>query len=169
MPLQLSANSTAFADVLTVLKNRLAAGVGGRVKIVAVPDNKLHEYTAEEGLLVRPGVPEPLPDDGAGRYSKRTRRTVQVVVMTQSLRDAAGQDPLAVAAHCTKEEAVVNALEQSAPVGTAYNLRTGIQVKWVPGGDDITRQLRGGGDPGMITSVLVFRVEYVTPVYVIRD
>lgn len=169
MALQTSANATTFASVLQTVVNRLVAGVGGRVKVVAVPNDQLHEYTAAEGLLVNVGVPEPAPDNGAGRYGKLVRRNVTVVVMTQNLRDPSGQDPLAVAAHSAKEEAVVNALEQQAPVGTSYNLRTGHQIQWVPGGSAITRQVRKGGDPGMILSALVFRVLYTAPIQVNRD
>lgn len=170
MPLQASANSTPFSGVLAVIVARLTAAITDRrIKTVAVPDNRLHEYTAEPGLLVRIGVPEPIADFGAGRYAKLTSRPVTVVVMTQSLRDQAGQDPLAVAAHSDAEEAVVNALEQQAPGGTPYNLRTGVQIQWVPGGDEITRQMGNKGDPGMILSALVFRVSYVAPCMVIRD
>lgn len=170
MSLQLAANATTFASVLAVVVARLTAGVGGKIKTVAAPDNKLHEYTAEEGLLVRVGPPEPRPDEGAGRYGKRVLRNLDIVVMTRSLVDQAGQDPLAVAAHLAKEEAVVNALEQQAPVGSTYNLRTGIQIKWVPGGEAITRQIQANrGDPGMLISTLIYRIEYTAPIYVLRD
>lgn len=168
--LQISANATAFSAVLVVIVARLAAAITDRkIKIVAVPDNRLHEYTAEQAILVRVNPPEPIPENGAGRYGKYTKRNVDCVILTQSLLDAAGQDPVAVAAHLDAEEAVVNALEQQAPVGTPYNLRTGIQIRWVPGGDAITRQIGRGGDTGMMLSTIVFRVEYQTPCLVIRD
>lgn len=166
--LQSSTNSTPFADVIDVIKARLTAGVtGAPVRIVAVPEDQLHQYEAQDGLLVHIGPPVPFPKCGAGRYNTRVSRLVTVVVLTQSMVDAPGEDIAAVKTHVAREESVANALHLIGPVGAAYNLRTGVMIEWTGGGEDIARQIKG--DAGMLKGSLQFRVEYISPMQVTRD
>lgn len=171
---QASSNSTPFADVIDVLLARLAAKFTEEdadapslpIAWTALPENELHTYTAQDGLLVHVGPPVPMPKCGAGRYNMRVSRFVTVVVLTQSLSDPAGSDLEAVKAHVTREESVTDALHLIGPIGATYNLRTGIMSEWVEGGNEIARQVKS--DPGQLKSGLRFRVEYVSPMQVIR-
>jgi hypothetical protein len=164
-----SYNSTPFADVIDAITERLRAVFtqGGYVRVIASPENRIPQYKAEEGVSVYVSSPRPLPKNGAGRYGRNTTRDIVVVVATQSLLDEAGSDETAVKAHCTLEESVCNTLEQSPPVGVAYNIRIGTLIEWVEGGEDIVRQMKI--DPGMLVSALRFRVQYVQPMQVYRN
>ena len=92
---------------------------------------------------------------------------VDVVVITQSLVDLPGNDVAATDEQLDAQEAVVNALHLLPPVGTATSTRVGVKIEWVPGSEDIARQLKT--DPGVIVSVLSFRVQYITPCTVYID
>lgn len=164
--IQSSTTSTPFADVLDVFVARLTAGVtDAPVAITAVPENALHQYEAQDGLLVHVGTPSPVSRCGAGRYNTRVFREVTVVILTQSLLDQAGQDPVAVRKHIDREEAVADSVHLIGPVGSGTNLRTGILCEWVPGGMEVARQIKS--DPGMLMGALKFRIEYVAPMRVL--
>ncbi len=166
--LQLSRDSTPFGDVLDAVLARLAAGVTGvTIDTTAIPEDQLHQYEAQDGLLVHVSTPLPVPKCGAGRYNKRVFRFVTVVILTQSLLDPAGKDLIAVKAHIAREEAVADALDLIGPVGSGTNIRTGIICEWVDGGEDIARKIKS--DPGMLKGSLRFRIEYCAPMNVIRN
>lgn len=169
MPTQTSSGGTPFADVLDALVSRIVAGVGADVPvhIIARPSEQLTTYQGQEGVLVWVSAPQPVVNNGAGRYNTLVYRTVNAVVLTLSLSDPSFADPVAVRAHLTREEQVCNAAHLIGPVGSGTNVRTGVVCEWVPGGDDIARLIKT--DVGTLKSGLSFRVQYVAPMTVVRD
>lgn len=150
---------TPFSDIIDGIIERIRQTVTtGKLKAVAVPDDDLHEYTAEDGILIRIRPPEPQTLCGAGRWGMLVQRTVDIIITTQSLGDKAGEDIVALKKHCNREEAVSNAMTHQ------FGSRIGIQVHWVPGGQDIARQLKR--DTGMLTGGLSFRILYTSPMTV---
>jgi hypothetical protein len=159
-----------FSTILTALIARIVNGVpsnvGTQVRVVAVPDDRLHEYLAEPGFLIRVRPATPFADSGAGRWGYLVTRQIDVFIITQNLSDPGGRDDLAVAAHCDVEEAVVNALLLIPPLDTTYSTAVGKTIKWVPGGEELVRQMKT--DPGLIVSAQSYAIMYPLRVLVQR-
>ena len=172
---QYNARGEAFSVILAALKARVAARVAEEddpalalpVRICAAPNDKMTPYLAQPGVVLRARAPMPFPDSGAGRYAHQVLRDVDAFVVTMSLADKAGEDEIATYAHADREELVLDALVLQPPVGTAYNLAAGSVVKWVPGGEDIVRQVKT--DQALVVSCLCLRVQYTLKVKVLRE
>jgi hypothetical protein len=179
--IQTARSSESFEDVLDVIEARLVARVDeereaevaeGRtynfpVRVCAAPHDRISEYLAQPGIVVRVRQPEPFALSGAGRYGFQVIRKVDVFVVSTSLVDVGGRDDKATRQHVRREELVVDALCLQPPVGTDYNLRAGTTIHWVPGGEDIARTIKT--DPGLLRSCLVFQIQYTAPTKVKRE
>lgn len=172
---QYNAAGTAFAAILSALKARVVARIAEEddpalslpVRVCAVPNDKMTPYLAQPGVILRARAPMPFSDSGAGRWAHQVLRDVDAFVVTMSLADKAGEDEIAVLAHSTREELVLDALVLHPPVGTAYNLAAGTILKWVPGGEEMVRQVKT--DQALVVSCLSFRVQYTLKVKVLRE
>ena len=173
--LQLAAQALPFGTALTAIQARLGTinpifplPCPDFVRVVSVPDEKIPEYVAQAGILVRVRGPEPVSNWGAGRYGLQCFRNFDTVLLTEDLTDAAGTSENAVRAHMLLEESVANVLTLDVGPYGSYNYPVGLTVHWIPGPDeDITRFIPS--DIGMIYSSLSFRAMYVAPLQVYRD
>lgn len=173
MPILTAASSgvvnAPVSDVLAEFKLRLSAASvlsEDRIRVCAVPADRMAEYLAQQGLVIRVDPPQPTPGEGHGRYGANVHRTLEVFVVTMNLSDPAGSDERAVILHTAREEAVVNALLLDPPPGSGYGHPVGKLIRWMPGGYSMTRQV--GVDPGLIVSSLPFDVLYPLNCSVLR-
>lgn len=164
-------DNPAFSAILDAVVSRIVNGAPSntttQVRIVAVPDDQLPTYLSEPGFLIRIRPPAPFADSGAGRWGYVVQRQIDIFIITQSLLDPGGRDDLAVATHCNTEEAVINALLLIPPTDTTYSTAIGKTIKWVPGGDIITRQMKI--DAGLIVSAQSYVIMYPLRVLVGRN
>ena len=146
-----------------------AFGVGETyVPICGMPNAKVHEYFSQNVFVIRPRSADPDSMSGAGRYGYVVERTVDVFVVTQSLDDEGGNDAIAIGRHCDREDSLVSCLCLNPPIDTTYGLiGIGKTIKWIPGGEDIMRQV--ATDPGLIASCLCFQIMYPANILVFRD
>jgi len=164
MPAQTSRRAVPFGTILAQAVTLLRAALPGvPVHVVARPGDSLPEYQAQDAVLLWVSPPTPRPANGAGRYNALASRVLSAVVLTQNLSDPAHEDVIAVTAHLSREDAVVNALHHV----LANNPTDGTLCEWCEGGDAAARQVRT--DPGVIKSGLCFRVQYIAPMTVVRD
>lgn len=148
--------AVSFSEILARLRTILPQN-SGYVRGIVAPNPSLGEFSAEEGVQAYMLSPQPaIGSQGNGRWGGlKATRDIIVYVNTRNNLDAAGRDEIAIAAHCTLEEVVIDAVadgHRSAPY------RAGIQITWVPGGEPIVRAARK--DQGLLTSVLTFRLSY---------
>lgn len=177
--IQTTTGAVSFNAIVASIKERLAlAGVlrddpeeaestdSDFIRVVAVPEDKIAAYLSDTGVLLNIGAPVPVPSSGGGRWDYRVSRIVSVIICTVNLSDPGGRDDEAVRLHILKEEAVVDALLLQPPVGAANNNTIPYAIHWVPGGEQIARQVNK--DPGQLVSVLPYEVRYRSPVSVLR-
>lgn len=163
-------NNPSFATILRAMKSRIVTALAtapSLVRIVQPSQDRITEYLAQRGVLLRVRAPDPFAPSGAGRYGYMVQRQVDVFVVTENLSDPGGQDDAATLLHLDREEAVINCLLLNPPVGSGYDQAVGKTIKWVPGGDLITRNLKN--DTGTLVSVLPFEITYPLRVNVLRD
>lgn len=170
---QNSVGSSYFSDVCDQIITRLRAGAPGstatNTRIVVIPDAEQigTEYLGVPGYLLRVNPPEPVAMSGAGRHGYVCNRRVDVIVVTSSHLDPGGRDDGAARQHLNRQDAVINVLNLWPPADSTYGTPIGRQIKFVPGGMDITRRLKT--NPGMLASALCFDVFYTPPQTVYRD
>lgn len=169
--LQTSTGTVSFTVLVGYVKDRIAAKLGveaSTVRTCFVTEASIGEYLSQEGVVLRVGSPTPVSSSGGGRWDYRVRRTIYVYVLTACLLDQGGRDDEAFDRHVAREEALIDAIHDTAPLGSAWNLnRIGVTIKWVEGGSEIARQVKS--DAGLNVSVLPFLVEYRAPLTVLRD
>lgn len=165
MSVQLAANAVTGAAVIAGIKARVAAAYSGTVRVVASPNPTGPDYVAQEGVTIRVPVAEPFGQAGAGRAGTPVTRRIAVYVVTESMVDEAGSDENAAYAHMTLEETVMNAVRDF-PGGDLGQTKLGIRIIWIPGGAEIARATKQ--DPALLTSVLLFDVQYPAPFRVNR-
>lgn len=151
---QNQAVALSFLNILKRLRTVLPASAN-YVRGVIAPNPEQAEYKAEEGVHVAIGSPEPSPTSGAGRWGLLVDRPVMVYVTTRCLLDPSPRDEIALTAHVTLEESVVNAVLDGHPNGPSIE---GIRLTWVPGGSAPSRRVKH--DVGLMTSMLVFNLHY---------
>lgn len=167
--------ATAIETRLRAVLNAPPAGSakpasGPYVRWSAPPDREQVGMTwAEEGLTLVWGAPQPVVNDGAGRAGQRVRRVVQVWVVTRSNADVAGATVIAYQRHTALEDLVVNSLNDLPPPDypTGAQAPIGITLKWIPGGDDIRRQVKVA--PDTFVSCMLYEVVYPQPQHVRRE
>lgn len=182
MSVQTARGAQSFGTTLRGVIDRLASYYGAiqtpiavpaetvrdRIRLCARPEADVKSYLSEPGWVVRVRTPNPFKDSGGGRHDYRVSRIVDVFVITMSLSDPGGRDDTAVYAHLDQEDLVLEALHDQPAVGQPNNSRIPVTFKWVPGGEDIVRELNIE-DPGIIVSCLCFESIYRQPFLVNRD
>jgi len=156
--------TTASWTVVSNFVTRLRAGLvdvdskpTAIVRVISKPDEH-QPFKAEEGVHVTVGDPQPIVNDGAGRYGQRVRRVLELYLVTVCLKDAGGREEKSVEKHLALEDAVFNIVSGTPPADSAYNSKVGITLKWIPGGDVIRRAMKS--DAGQHVSVHLFEIIY---------
>jgi len=181
MAVRYAAGATLFADYLTGVKARLVSVLTVPADPDPLPVDETYvrvlvsramtpegsEYRAEPGVTVRVGAAQPQVNCGAGRAGWLTVREIEVWVVTESLLDPGGDDLIAIKAHLSQEEVVLNALVDTPPTDRDPRTRLGVRITWVPGGAAPHR--RDDTDQGIVASSLKFRCEYQANLQVDRQ
>lgn len=163
--------TAAFATILTQLVNRLRLVLGRvdpdtgdpsiddtYVRVVIAPNPDYAPYRAEEGVQLVVYPPEPAA--GGGRYDKKVQREVVVHVISSSLLDLAGTDPIACTAHLTLEDTVIDAVTSFHPL-VKSSPGTAVNVRWKGGAQAQHRMVKV--DQSLVVSSLAFDVTYAQP------
>lgn len=149
-------NSTiSFTTVLDTLTAALRGAFPERgfVRLCAAPDDRIPEYIAKDGIVLRVRSPAPMRAAGGGRYAPVTNRLVDVIIVTRSYTDAAGEDDRAVYSHIQREERVLNVLHLIPNPAILY--------EWSSSGEEIARRVRT--DKGLLVSVVTLNIQYAPP------
>lgn len=166
----MAANVSTFLDIAVTRLATLSPTYIDSSRIVYVDDfdGLTAGYFGEKGIALTISPPQPFMPSGAGRRGYKVKRTLSVLVHTQSMLDVAGNSIQAAKAHLDFEERILNVLLDQRAGSQQFSSEPplGIYGLLFSGGGQAPQRTGKSGDVGCLRSVLNFEFEYVVNVEV---
>lgn len=155
--------SASFSNIINAIATQVVTVTAlseDYVNIVASDKYNIADYEAQFIYIRFYGL-QPWTDYGAGRRVRRAKRFVRVYIYTRNNLDRYGDDTAAATAHSDLEETLMNALDEFIPRDALGNPL--VVEPLHPLDDTAGPERKPIDDDGLISSSLLFEVEYVLP------